>query len=436
MISHELEDWLNSHDNFENGKLSRRATRPTLERMKTLCKHMGDPQENIKAIHITGTNGKTSTTRISESLMRAKGFYTGTISSPHLAYMNERVCLDSIPCSDYELEESLRFIKNVEESFEEVSKDLPSYFEIFVASGFEIMNKVATDIALIEVGMGGLYDATNVCNSQVSVITNVELDHMAYLGDTREKIAIEKSGIIKENNSVVISEQDHSISQIFIEQAQKVNARPVIINEDFKLLSNEPAVGGRLLSFQTLFNTYEDKFLPLLGEHQGMNALTAVVACEEFLGGPLGDEIIEIGFGQASSPGRLEVLERNPLIIIDGAHNVAGAQALARTLESDFAPMRKIYVLGLTKEKDAYAMINALQIDVDDVVIATAADSKRAMEVSDLAKYLNEEGIDSVFEIPSSKDAIEYAKSIALDDDQIIVTGSLYVVGEVRSHLV
>lgn len=432
MISPALEQWLDDHINFETDKLSRRATMPTLERMKTLCKFMGDPQEHVKTIHVTGTNGKTSTTRIAETLLRTKGLYTGMICSPHLSVMNERICLDGNPCTDFQLENAISFVRDVENSVKEVSQDRPSYFEIFVAAGFELMSEEAVDVGVIEVGMGGLYDATNVCATEVAVVTNVELDHVAYLGDTREKIAKEKSGIIKAGNRVIIGEADENIASIFVGAAKDVGATPLVVGEDFELLSNEQAVGGRLLSIRTPYATYRDVFLPLFGPHQGSNAMVALVAAESFIDSALGQEIVEEGFNAARSPGRMEILQREPLVLIDGAHNVAGAQTLATALNEEFERARRIYVMGLTLEKDATAMINALDIDNDDIVIATAADSDRAMGVSELAKALNEAGIETVIEVDSASAAIENARSLALDDDHIIVTGSLYVVGEIR----
>lgn len=435
MISPQLEQWLDSHTNFETDTLSRRATMPTLDRMKMLCQYMGDPQEHVKAIHITGTNGKTSTTRITEALLQAKGLYVGAITSPHLAQMNERICLDGKSVSSELLEASFSFIRDVENSVDVVRESRPSYFEIFVAAAFELMSQEAVDVGVIEVGMGGLYDATNVCASEVSVFTNVQLDHMAYLGDTRQKIAEEKSGIIKHGNKVVIGETDDEIVDIFVGAARNVQATPLLAGEDFELLSNEQAVGGRLLSVRTPYATYRDVFLPLFGAHQGSNALTAIVASESFIDAALGQEIIEEGFSAARSPGRMEVLQRDPLILIDGAHNVAGAQTLAIALEEEFPRTRRIYVFGLTSEKDPTAMINALDIDNDDIVIATAAESERAMGVAELSQALRDAGIETVVESGGPIEAIENAQALALDDDHIIVTGSLYVVGAVRAAL-
>lgn len=435
MISRELENWLEDHNNFEAGTLSRRATMPTLERMQTLVKFMGDPQENVKSIHITGTNGKTSTTRITETLLRTKGLYTGLICSPHLSIMNERICLDGKPCTDSQLEQSLKFVRDVENSVDQVKQDRPSYFEIFVAAGFELMNQEAIDVGVIEVGMGGLFDATNVCASQVSVLTNVGLDHVEYLGNTREKIAAEKSGIIKPGNKVVICEPDDQINSIWIEKANEVGAQSLLIDQDFRLLSNEQAVGGRLLSFETPYSTYLDMFLPLFGRYQGYNALAAVVASECFIDAALGEEVVAEGLSNSKSPGRLEVMQHQPLVLLDGAHNVAGAQSLCRALEEDFVKTRRIFVLGLTREKDPVAMINAMQIENDDVVIVSAANSPRAMETETLARALKECGIETVIEVQGSANAIENALSLALDDDQIIVTGSLYLVGEIREKL-
>lgn len=433
MISSDLDQWLDSHINFETKALSRRATSPTIERMELLCKYMGDPQDHVKAIHVTGTNGKTSTTTITESLLKAKGLFTGTMTSPHLSVVNERIRLDGKPCSDSQLEQVLSYIRDVENSVQEIKVSKPSYFEIIVAAGFELLSQEAVDVGIIEVGMGGLFDATNVCASEVAVITNVALDHMAYLGSTREKIAKEKSGIIKNGNRVVIGETCDELVSIFVDAVKSVNATPLVSGEDFELLSNEQAVGGRLLSLRTPYAVYRDLFLPVFGEHQGRNALSAVVAAESFIDAGLGIEIVEEGFSAVRTPGRIEILQREPLVIIDGAHNVAGAVALSSALDEEFERAHRIYVLGLTQDKDATAMVNALGIDNEDVVIATQADADRAMDVSTLGRALRDVGIEKVIETENSTIAIENARSLALDDNHIIVTGSLYVVGEVRA---
>ncbi|MBP9115216.1 MAG: bifunctional folylpolyglutamate synthase/dihydrofolate synthase [Acidimicrobiia bacterium] len=438
MIDPELEQWLENRPNMEKDNpsgLSRRASRPTLERMKLLCKYLGDPQLGIDAIHITGTNGKTSTCRITESLMSIKGFSTGLLSSPHLGKLNERVSINSEPISDFELENSLNVIKKLESEIDVISADSPSYFEIMVAAGFYEMDSQASDVGIIEVGMGGLYDATNICESKVSVITNVGLDHMAYLGDNVHDIALEKSGIIKENTTVVIGEKDEELVSLLKSIALEKNCRIYVVDEDFKLLKNDQAVGGRLLTMQTPYGYYEDVFLPLLGFHQGENALLALVACESFVDDCFGDEIIREGFDKATSPGRMEIISRQPLIMLDGAHNVPGAQALASALSEEFVAPRRIFVIGLTKEKDANAMIDSLGIEDEDIIIACAADSEKAMEPGEIVEIGKSMGLENISMKNSPIEAIEFAQSIAFDDDHIIVTGSLYVVGEIRDFI-
>jgi len=434
MVNPDLLRWLEGHINLENDN-SRRLTKPTLERTTTLCRYLGDPQESVKGIHITGTNGKTSTTRITESLLRAKGLYTGLIASPHLSHVNERVCLDGKATSDELFDRALSEIRNLETMIDEIKNDPPTWYEILTAASFSIMSEVAVDVGVVEVGMGGLFDATNVCNSDVSVLTNVELDHVEYLGGDRKTIALEKSGIIKPGNKVIIGERDENIVSIFTKASKENGAEPLVVGEDFEIFSNEQALGGRSISIKTPYAKYEDLFVPLFGYYQGLNALLAVVASECFLDAELGDEIVREGLANAKSPGRLEIVNRDPLVLIDGAHNVAGAQALATALDEEFSKTRRIYVLGLTKEKDPVSMINALSIEDDDVVIASQASMPRSMDANILADQIKEAGIETVIESSNPKDAIENAMSLALDDDQIIVTGSLYLVGEVRELL-
>jgi dihydrofolate synthase/folylpolyglutamate synthase len=432
MIDPTLLQWLDNHIDLEKNQ---RLEKPTLERMIKLCKYLGDPQDDVPVIHITGTNGKTSTTRVAETLLRTKGLYTGMFLSPHLSRINERISLDSHAINNELLEHSLNIIRHVEESIDDVREDAPSYFEIFVAAAFSAMNQEAVDVGVIEVGMGGLFDATNVCHSSLSVLTNVELDHMKFLGSTREEIATEKAGIIKENNRVVIGEPDNAIQKIWITHAQDKNAQTFLIDEDFALLSNEQAVGGRLISFRTPFATYEDVFLSLYGVHQANNVMMAAVAAECFIDDALGADVVLEACANVKSPGRMEIVHRDPLVLIDGAHNVAGASALKRSLDEEFSSSRRIWVFGLTNEKDADAMINSLGIENDEVVIVAAAESARAMDVGILGEALRKNGIETVIEAPSARDAIDNALSIALDDDQIVVCGSLYLVGEVRHIL-
>ena len=438
MIDNRLIDWLENRPNMEKDNpsgLSRRATRPSLDRITTLCKYLGDPQSNLDAIHVTGTNGKTSTTRIIDSLMFARGFSTGLITSPHLSQVNERICLNTEPISDFDLENALNLIQKLENEVEDIYKDHPSYFEIMVAAGFYEMSSAGTEVGVIEVGMGGLFDATNICNSKVSVITNVALDHIAYLGDNTHDIALEKSGIIKPNSIVIIGETDEEIVSLLKSVAEEKNAKAYVINEHFQLLKNDQAVGGRLLSFQTPYGYYEDVFLPLLGAHQGVNALCALVAAESFVDDSFGDEIIREAFDSVTSPGRMEIISRGPMVIVDGAHNVAGAQVLAEALSEEFIAPRRIFVLGLTREKEAEAMLNALGIDDNDIIIACQADSDKAMDGDIIVEAGKKMGFENISKRNTPGEAIEFAQSIAFDDDHIIVTGSLYVVGEIRSEI-
>lgn len=438
MIDSCLINWLENRPNMEKDNpsgLSRRATRPSLERITTLCKYLGDPQIGLDVIHVTGTNGKTSTTRMIDSLMLTKGFTTGLLTSPHLSVLNERINLNTEPIDDRELESTLSLIKTLEEQTDVIQADLPSYFEIMVAAGFYEMSSQGTNVGVVEVGMGGLFDATNICESKVSVITNVALDHIAYLGDNTHDIALEKSGIIKENSTVIIGETDEEIVSLLRSVAEEKNAKALVIGEDFQLLKNDQAVGGRLLSFQTPYGFYEDVFLPLIGAHQGTNALIALVASECYVDDSFGDEIIREAFDKVTSPGRMEIISRHPLIMLDGAHNVAGAQVLAQALSEEFIAPRRIFVLGLTKEKDPEAMLNALGIDDEDIIIACVADSNKAMDCDLIIEAGKKMGFENISKRNSAVEAIDFAQSIAFDDDHIIVTGSLYVVGEVRKFI-
>ncbi len=433
MIDNELVKWLDTHINYETDKLSRRATMPTLERIELLLKYLGDPQENLKSIHITGTNGKTSTARITDALLQAKGLRVGAITSPHLFEINERLLLDSKPVDSAILNSALWILKNTEENISEIAQKSPSWFELMIAGSFYILNDEAVDVSVVEVGMGGQFDATNVIHSDVSVITNVELDHMQYLGNTRAEIAKEKSGIIKENAITVIGETEESLVTIIENKCNEVSAKPLLLHRDFDIYQNDQAVGGRLLSFATPYGRYDEVFLPLFGMHQGINAVIAATAAECFIDSYLGEEVLSQGFSDVKNPGRLEIINRDPLILIDGAHNVAGAQTLARALEEEFYSDSRIYILGLTQEKDPEAFLNALNVDNQDIVIAAQADSPRAMQADKIATAAKSMGIENVITSTEIRDAIVNAMNLALDDSQIIITGSLYLVGQSKN---
>jgi dihydrofolate synthase / folylpolyglutamate synthase len=419
--------FLEGHINLEVLRVGKHEL-PSLDRMVEFMGLMGNPQHLAPAVHITGTNGKGSTARIVTALVAEHNLSVGTYTSPHLERVNDRIGRNGIATTD---DEFAAAISSVAEVLDLVPL-APSYFEVLVAAAFSWFEEVAVDVAVVEVGLGGTWDATNVVDGTVSVVTNVGLDHVDYIGPTRADIAREKSGIIKPNSTVVLGERDPELKAIF---AEKPSERMLVAGEDFELTANEVAVGGRLLSIETPWTTYEDLFVPLHGRHQGENTLTAIVATEAFFGRAFDPEVLQEGLAGVTNPGRFEVLGHSPLVLVDGAHNPDGAHAAALTLREDFAIGGDlILVVGTNNGHDARDILEALDARQARVVVATAADWQRAIpaeEVADAAKALG-----CAVEIESRvSDAVDRAMSLAGVDDTVLVCGSLYVVGEARSKL-
>ncbi len=315
--------WLSSHVNLEslNVPAGSRRGPPTLERISTLMQYLGSPEVEFPAIHITGTNGKTTTVRVLTELLGALGMKVGAYTSPHLVHVNERMSIDGVPIDDDTFDEMLYAVSLVEQS---VGVD-PSYFDVVTAAAFRWFADEAVDVAVVEVGMGGTWDATNIIDGRVAVVTNVSLDHVDYLGPTREQIAQEKSGIVKADSTLVLGETDPAIQAIFEARA---NGRVFRRDVDFGVSRNVLAIGGRLVDLRSPGAEYPDVFLPLHGAHQADNAAIALAAAESFVTAPLPFDVVADAFARVQSPGRLEVVRRQPLVLLDGAHNVAGAEAL------------------------------------------------------------------------------------------------------------
>ncbi len=330
MEAREARAWLDAHAdlfdalaNVPAGRTPRRMAPAPLARMEALIELLGSPQLQYPAIHITGTNGKTSTARMTTALLVSAGLSVGTDTSPYLQRLNERMSWNGEPISDEELDRILVLLADIEP----LLADRPSYMEIINAAAFEWFADIAVDVAVIEVGLGGKWDATNVVDGQVAVVTNVELDHVEYLGPTRRGIAEEKAGIVKPGATLVLGETDPELVPIF---TQRGPARVVTRGIDFGVSANALALGGRLVDLFTPYASYPDLFVPLHGAHQADNAAAALAAAECFLERPLGFDVVSDAFVSVSSPGRLEVVGYNPLVVIDGTKNVAGARRCAR----------------------------------------------------------------------------------------------------------
>jgi dihydrofolate synthase/folylpolyglutamate synthase len=423
--------WLEAHVNLESVGVpvgtSRRA-HPTRSRIEALVTLLGSPQLEYPVVHLTGTNGKTSVARLATALLVDEGLSIGSYTSPHLERVNERIAWNGHDIDDATLDELLTLVATIEPHLPEA----PSFFEILTGVAYRWFADVAVDTAVVEVGLGGRWDATNVVNGQVAVITNVSVDHVEFLGRTRLEIAEEKAGIVKPGATLVLGETDAPVQAPFLERGA---ARVVVRDRDFAVTQNRVAHGGRLISLETPEARYEDVFLSLHGAHQADNAVVAVVAAEALLDRALPADLVEAVLGQARAPGRLEVVGHSPLVLLDGAHNVAGAHALREALAEEFPAATRTLVVGLLREKDPPEMLEALGVPEADRFIACEPPSPRARpatEVADAARHLGLPAA-NVEAIPDVGAALHAAVVATPPDGQVIVTGSLYVVGAART---
>jgi dihydrofolate synthase/folylpolyglutamate synthase len=406
-----------------------RIEAPSLDVITRLCELMGDPQHCAPVVHITGTNGKGSTAQMITRLLMASGLRVGTYTSPHLERVNERFALDGIPISDELFAEQIAAVADLEM----LSGIRPGYFDICTAAAFRWFADEAVDVMVIEVGLLGRWDATNVVNAQVAVITNIGLDHTEFAGPTRADIAREKAGIIKAGSAVVCGDTDPEIVSIF---ASAGGASLLVRGTDFDVDSNQLALGGRLIGLRTPTTIYSDVVVPLHGRHQADNAVVAIAAVETFFARPLSQDVVDEAMSSVTMPGRFEVMGHQPLVIIDGAHNPAGADVCASVFFEDFDPAgRRILVIGCLRGRDPSDMLSAVRADEFDLVVCCPAPSPRAMATSDLVEAALGLGCDDVESCPSVEAAIDRALDGAGPDDAILVTGSLYVVGAARPHV-
>jgi dihydrofolate synthase/folylpolyglutamate synthase len=426
--------WLDAHVNLESAGLppgaDRRATAPTLKRIEELVRLLGSPHESYPVIHLTGTNGKTSVARMTAELLEMSGLSVGTYTSPHLERVNERIVWNGDPVDDPTLARLLSRIADVEPHLAE----RPSYFEILTAAAFTWFSDVAVDVAVAEVGVGGTWDATNVVDGQVAVITNVSVDHVEYLGPTREQIAAEKAGIVKPGSTLVLGETDPALVGAFLERGAREVVRRGI---DFGVAANRPAHAGRLVELFTPDARYDEVYLPLHGAHQADNAAAALMGAEAFLGRPLAEDVVTDAFAAVRSPGRLEVVRHQPLVLLDGAHNVAGAGALRAALMEEFPSSPRTLVVGLLREKDPHEMLAALDARSTARLICCRPPSPRALDPAAVAAAATDLGVNParVQTFETVEEAVRHALEVTDANQQIVVTGSLYVVGEARHAL-
>ncbi|MDQ1486712.1 MAG: dihydrofolate synthase / folylpolyglutamate synthase [Actinomycetota bacterium] len=413
-----------------------------LERMQALMHALGDPQLAYQVVHLAGTNGKTSTARMVDALLRALDLRTGRYTSPHLESITERISVDGEPLSPERFVEIYDEISSFFELVDAGSDVRLSFFEAMTGMAFAAFADVPVDVAVVEVGMGGRLDATNIVQAQVAVITPVDLDHMVHLGTTIAQIAAEKAGIIKPGQAVVVAAQHPDAIQVVLAKANEVGANVVREGFDFGVIRRENAVGGQVLALRGLNGVYDEVFLPLYGGHQASNAACALAAVEALAGGDaaLDADLVRMAFASVRSPGRLEVMRTSPTILVDATHNPAGAKATVAALGEAFAFRRLVGVIGTLADKDVRAMLEIYEPFLAHVVV-TENSSARAMPADDLAEIAEEIfGASRVDVVPRLDEAIEIAVERADEDNDfggagVLVTGSVVTAGEARRML-
>jgi dihydrofolate synthase/folylpolyglutamate synthase len=488
-------DHLDRHINLEKtGATAGKVEHLSLEPMQRLMEVLGDPQRQYPIIHITGTNGKGSTARMIAELLAAHGLVVGLYSSPHLQRVNERLWWSGDPLlrvdtdgevfeqlttqgtkvehggredliddadligldeEDVDLKLSEEWNRSMVETadarprgpisdrdFAAVISDVaelellsgtsPSYFELCTAAAFTWFAELPVDVAVVEVGLLGRFDATNVGDGQVAVITNIGQDHSDFQGDWRAAIADEKSGIVKPDSFLVLGEGDLELRPIFEAASQ---GRMWVRGEDFAADVNRTAVGGRMVDVRTPGGVLDEIFVPAQGEHQGENAALAIAAVEAFFARPLDPEIVQAAMMNVRLPGRFEVADRSPLVIVDGAHNPDGAATVAETLNDDFDIVgRLIYIVGVLGGRDIEQLLDAMGARQAHLLIACTPPSPRAVPAADVVSVASSMGI-AAEAVPDIAEAIARARAITDPDDVIVITGSLYVAGAARDAL-
>ncbi|MFS0886167.1 bifunctional folylpolyglutamate synthase/dihydrofolate synthase [Aeromicrobium sp. 179-A 4D2 NHS] len=419
---------------------------PSLDRIRAICELMGDPQNAQPVVQLTGTNGKTSTSRMIDALLRALDLRTGRFTSPHLQRINERICIDGEPLSDELFVDAYADVAVYADLVDRDQEHPLSFFEMLVAMGYAAFADAPVDVAVVEVGMGGAWDATSVADASVAVVTPIDLDHTKYLGDTPAEIAVEKAGIIKPGGRLVMASQPGEVLEVMLTRAAEVGAPVVLEGADFGVESRTAAVGGQMFTIQGVKGRYEDILLPLHGEFQARNAALALAAVEVFTGdAELDPELIRTGFGAVTSPGRLEIVRRSPTIVLDAAHNPHGVRAMVESIGDEFTFNPLIGVVGVMADKDAEEILRELEPVVAHV-ICTQNSTERSMtaqELGDIAAGLF--GEERVTVVPRLDDALERAISFAdasseefrdaIGSGGVIVTGSVVTVGEARTLL-
>jgi dihydrofolate synthase / folylpolyglutamate synthase len=415
--------------------------RPRLEPTARAVELLGDPQKAYRVIHVTGTNGKTSTTRFIERILREFGLRTGRFTSPHLVRLNERMSIEGEPVSDQALAEvwadTEPLLAIVDAELEATGETRLTFFEALAALGFAVFADAPVDVLVLEVGMGGQWDSTNVADGDVAIFTPISIDHAERLGSTIQEIAKTKSGIIKPDAIVLSSSQTREAEAVLSAKAAEIGESFAIYGKDFEAFNISKEKSGQRFSVRTLAGEYHDLFIPLHGEYQVENAALAICAAEAFVGGGIqriSEDVLRVALADFSSPGRLQIISREPLTILDAAHNPDGARSLARALRDSFDSPRTVAVLSILEEKDASGFFEELRQAPIDQVIVTKSTSPRAMDIANLTN-LAREYFTNVTNAPSVFSAMEAAKKIVASDGAIVVAGSITLVGDALKNL-
>ena len=417
---------------------------PSLARIRALTELLGDPQRAYPVIHLTGTNGKGSTAAMIESLLRADGLRTGRFTSPHVTSVTERITIDGEPISDQRFDELWREIEPYVALVDERRLDgvAMTFFEIITAMAYAAFADAPVDVAVVEVGLGGTWDATNVADADVAVVTPIDLDHTHLLGSTVGEIAREKAGIIKPGAHAILAGQAREAAEALLERCAEVGALPQREGVDFGVIDRSVAVGGQLLRLSSAEGPVEEVFLPLHGAHQAANAAQALAAVEAFLGlKALNPDVAREGFAGVRFPGRLELVRRSPPVVLDAAHNPHGARATASAVTEAFAFSPLIGVVAVMADKDAHGMLTEFEEVMNQVVVTQVATTSRGLPADQLGEVAAEVfGAERVTVVPRLDDAIEYAVNLAEADGVgapgVLLTGSVVAVGEARTLLV
>ncbi len=415
---------------------------PTLDRIQALCSLMGDPQRAYPVIHLTGTNGKTSTARMIDALLRALDLRTGRFTSPHLQSMTERICLDGEPLTEDGFVDAFADVAAYAQIVDDSQPHPLSFFEMTVAMAFAAFADAPVDAAVVEVGLGGTWDATNVADGQVAVVTPIAVDHAAYLGDDVVQIAGEKSGIVKAGSHLVLAEQDPEVLDVVVQRANEVGAIVLREGVDFGVSERLTALGGQQVDLQGVAGRYDEVFLPLHGAHQARNAAYALAAVEAFTGShELDADLVRTAFADVASPGRLEVVRRSPTVLLDAAHNPHGIAAALEAVQDAFAFSPLIGVVGVMADKDVEEIVRLLDPVLAEIV-CTQNSTPRAMPAAELGEIADDVfGPDRVTVVRRLDDAIERAIGLAdasegyeeaLGSGGVLITGSVVTVGEAR----